>query len=151
MARAEAFLLVGGERCKTRNLEYHWGGKVPWYEHDIDICLWGFLAPAVVCCPAGSNACELCSTLFCLCVSAVGVNLFTRTLSTTIQTPRLLWHIWQLFLAAQVMSIFRSSLSCCCVQPSQKTYKIKRVLARKAKQNRPIPQWIRFRTGNKIR
>jgi len=37
------------------------------------------------------------------------------------------------------------------VQPSQKTFKIKRVLAKKAKQNRPIPQWIRFRTGNKIR
>ncbi len=37
------------------------------------------------------------------------------------------------------------------VQPSQKTFKIKRVLAKKAKQNRPIPQWIRFRTNNKIR
>ncbi len=36
-------------------------------------------------------------------------------------------------------------------QPSQKTFKIKRVLAKKAKQNRPIPQWIRFRTNNKIR
>ena len=39
----------------------------------------------------------------------------------------------------------------CCTQPSQKTFKIKRVLAKKAKQNRPIPQWIRFRTNNKIR
>jgi len=38
-----------------------------------------------------------------------------------------------------------------CAQPSQKTFKIKRVLAKKAKQNRPIPQWIRFRTNNKIR
>ena len=37
------------------------------------------------------------------------------------------------------------------LQPSQKTFKIKRVLAKKAKQNRPIPQWIRFRTNNKIR
>ena len=37
------------------------------------------------------------------------------------------------------------------VQPSQKTFLIKRKLAKKAKQNRPIPQWIRFRTDNKIR
>ncbi|EIE22818.1 60S ribosomal protein L39 [Coccomyxa subellipsoidea C-169] len=35
--------------------------------------------------------------------------------------------------------------------PSQKTFLIKRKLAKKAKQNRPIPQWIRFRTDNKIR
>ena len=37
------------------------------------------------------------------------------------------------------------------MQPSQKTFKIKQKLAKKAKQNRPIPQWIRFRTDNKIR
>ena len=37
------------------------------------------------------------------------------------------------------------------VQPSQKTFRIKQKLAKKAKQNRPIPQWIRFRTDNKIR
>ncbi|KXS15335.1 cytosolic 60S large ribosomal protein L39 [Gonapodya prolifera JEL478] len=35
--------------------------------------------------------------------------------------------------------------------PSNKTFKIKRILGKKAKQNRPLPQWIRFRTGNKIR
>jgi len=40
---------------------------------------------------------------------------------------------------------------CPHVQPSQKTFLIKRKLAKKAKQNRPIPQWIRFRTDNKIR
>uniref|UniRef100_A0A3P8VGL5 Large ribosomal subunit protein eL39 n=1 Tax=Cynoglossus semilaevis TaxID=244447 RepID=A0A3P8VGL5_CYNSE len=28
--------------------------------------------------------------------------------------------------------------------------KIKRFLAKKQKQNRPIPQWIRMKTGNKI-
>ena len=27
----------------------------------------------------------------------------------------------------------------------------KKTLAKKLKQNRPIPQWIRMRTGNKIR
>ncbi|XP_031790344.1 uncharacterized protein LOC111524099 [Piliocolobus tephrosceles] len=34
---------------------------------------------------------------------------------------------------------------------SHKTFRIKRFLARKQKQNRPIPQWIRMKTGNKIR
>ena len=37
------------------------------------------------------------------------------------------------------------------LQPSQKTFRIKMKLAKKAKQNRPIPQWIRFRTDNTIR
>ncbi|XP_078260497.1 large ribosomal subunit protein eL39 [Rhinoraja longicauda] len=35
--------------------------------------------------------------------------------------------------------------------PSHKTFRIKRFLAKKMKQNRPIPQWIRMKTGNKIR
>ncbi|VVC35975.1 Ribosomal protein L39e domain,Ribosomal protein L39e, conserved site,Ribosomal protein L39e [Cinara cedri] len=34
---------------------------------------------------------------------------------------------------------------------SKKTFKIKQKLAKKMKQNRPIPQWIRMRTGNTIR
>ena len=36
-------------------------------------------------------------------------------------------------------------------QSSHKTFRIKRFLAKKQKQNRPIPQWIRMKTGNKIR
>ena len=36
-------------------------------------------------------------------------------------------------------------------QPSQKTFKIKRILAKKQKQNRPLPQWIRLKTGNTIK
>lgn len=39
----------------------------------------------------------------------------------------------------------------CCSQSSHKTFRIKRFLAKKQKQNRPIPQWIRMKTGNKIR
>ena len=35
--------------------------------------------------------------------------------------------------------------------PSHKTLKVKKILAKKAKQNRPIPHWIRLRTDNKIR
>uniref|UniRef100_A0A8C6ICG5 Large ribosomal subunit protein eL39 n=1 Tax=Mus spicilegus TaxID=10103 RepID=A0A8C6ICG5_MUSSI len=34
---------------------------------------------------------------------------------------------------------------------SDKTFRIKRFLAKKQKQNCPIPQWIRLKTGNKIR
>ncbi|KAI9018320.1 ribosomal protein L39e, partial [Hyaloraphidium curvatum] len=36
-------------------------------------------------------------------------------------------------------------------QPSHKSFKTKRILGKAMKQNRPIPQWIRFRTDNKIR
>ena len=35
--------------------------------------------------------------------------------------------------------------------PSHKSTRTKTKLAKKAKQNRPIPQWIRLRTGNTIR
>ena len=36
-------------------------------------------------------------------------------------------------------------------QPSNKSLKIKKILGKKQKQNRPVPQWIRLRTDNKIR
>merc|ERR1712119_195732 len=35
--------------------------------------------------------------------------------------------------------------------PSHKTFIIKRKLAHAMNKNRPVPQWIRMRTGNKIR
>ncbi|KAI7729583.1 hypothetical protein M8C21_022001, partial [Ambrosia artemisiifolia] len=35
--------------------------------------------------------------------------------------------------------------------PSHKTFMIKNKLAKKMRQNRPIPNWIRMRTDNKIR
>ncbi|XP_049636443.1 60S ribosomal protein L39-like [Suncus etruscus] len=34
---------------------------------------------------------------------------------------------------------------------SHKTFRTKRFLAKKQKQNLPIPQWIRMKIGNKIR
>ncbi|XP_045423898.1 60S ribosomal protein L39-like [Lemur catta] len=34
---------------------------------------------------------------------------------------------------------------------SQKTFRFRRFLAKKQKQNPPIPQWIWMKTGNKIR
>ncbi|TDL29175.1 hypothetical protein BD410DRAFT_710941 [Rickenella mellea] len=35
-------------------------------------------------------------------------------------------------------------------QPSQKTFRTKRILAKASRQNRPIPQWFRLKTGSKI-
>ena len=34
--------------------------------------------------------------------------------------------------------------------PSHKTFRVKKILAKKQKQNRQVPQWIRFRTGNTV-
>jgi large subunit ribosomal protein L39e len=34
--------------------------------------------------------------------------------------------------------------------PSQKTFRTKRILAKAGRQNRPIPQWFRLKTDNKI-
>ncbi len=36
-------------------------------------------------------------------------------------------------------------------QPSQKTFRTKRTLAKKQRQNRPLPQWIRLRTDNTVK
>ncbi|KAK2166182.1 hypothetical protein LSH36_41g13137, partial [Paralvinella palmiformis] len=37
------------------------------------------------------------------------------------------------------------------LQAANKTFIIKTKLAKKMKQNRPIPQWVRMKTGNTIR
>jgi large subunit ribosomal protein L39e len=37
------------------------------------------------------------------------------------------------------------------ISQSQKSFRTKQKLAKAQKQNRPIPQWIRLRTGNTIR
>ncbi|KAG7024013.1 60S ribosomal protein L39-1, partial [Cucurbita argyrosperma subsp. argyrosperma] len=37
------------------------------------------------------------------------------------------------------------------LEPSHKTFIIKKKLAKKMRQNRPIPHWIRLRTDNTIR
>ncbi|KAI6113280.1 ribosomal L39 protein-domain-containing protein [Pisolithus croceorrhizus] len=39
---------------------------------------------------------------------------------------------------------------CGSCQPSQKTFRTKRILAKAARQNRPIPQWFRLKTDTKI-
>ncbi|CEI38978.1 hypothetical protein FSHL1_002123 [Fusarium sambucinum] len=35
--------------------------------------------------------------------------------------------------------------------PSHKSFRTKQKLAKAQKQNRPVPQWVRLRTGNTIR
>ncbi|CBK20745.2 uncharacterized protein [Blastocystis hominis] len=35
--------------------------------------------------------------------------------------------------------------------PSQKSFRTKKILAKKMRQNRPLPQWFRLRTDTKIR
>ena len=50
----------------------------------------------------------------------------------------------------------RRLLTCECARPlggrpAHKSFFTKKKLAKKQNQNRPIPQWIRMRTGNKIR
>ena len=47
--------------------------------------------------------------------------------------------------------LFVVTLSLHCTQAAHKSFKVKRFLAKKASQNRPIPQWFRQRTNNKIR
>ncbi|XP_069743717.1 large ribosomal subunit protein eL39-like isoform X2 [Narcine bancroftii] len=52
---------------------------------------------------------------------------------------------WKLSRRSAIVGVEGSTM------PSHKTFRIKRFLAKKMKQNRPIPQWIRMKTGNKIR
>ncbi|KAI9297655.1 putative 60s ribosomal protein l39, partial [Neoconidiobolus thromboides FSU 785] len=35
--------------------------------------------------------------------------------------------------------------------PSNKSFRTKRIIGRSQKQNRPLPNWIRLRTDNKIK
>nr|XP_051187933.1 60S ribosomal protein L39-like [Lolium perenne] len=45
----------------------------------------------------------------------------------------------------------RVFVSAAATMPSHKTFRIKQKLAKKQRQNRPIPYWIRMRTDNTIR
>ena len=38
----------------------------------------------------------------------------------------------------------------CCKMSALKTFRVKRILAKKGKQNRPIPQWIRFVSNSEV-
>ncbi|XP_074067252.1 large ribosomal subunit protein eL39-like [Macrotis lagotis] len=71
-------------------------------------------------------------------------------------TFQVAFHSW--FLLRNLLLAFSPiwpswwKLSCyLIIMSSHKTFRIKRFLAKKQKQNRPIPQWIRMKTGNKIR
>ncbi|KAL3640206.1 hypothetical protein CASFOL_015174 [Castilleja foliolosa] len=49
------------------------------------------------------------------------------------------------------LSIFTQQTAADQPWPSHKTFMIKKKLAKKQRQNRPIPYWIRMRTDNTIR
>ncbi|KAB2618824.1 60S ribosomal protein L39-1 [Pyrus ussuriensis x Pyrus communis] len=53
----------------------------------------------------------------------------------------------------RVLSASRSSVHrvTAAKMPSHKSFMIKKKLAKKMRQNRPIPHWIRMRTDNTIR
>nr|GMD75334.1 60S ribosomal protein L39-3 [Ipomoea batatas] len=56
---------------------------------------------------------------------------------------------WRLVLNSASSSPFQASPT--VKMPSHKTFMIKKKLAKKQRQNRPIPYWIRMRTDNTIR
>lgn len=70
---------------------------------------------------------------------------------------RFLEHHFLVIRVSRKSIIFlRVFCACLCIgvfgfQPSQKTFRIKKKLAKKLRQNRPIPHWIRMRTDNTIR
>ncbi|KAJ1829663.1 60S ribosomal protein L39 [Coemansia sp. RSA 2599] len=45
----------------------------------------------------------------------------------------------------------RGSCQQLVLDPSHKSFKVKRILGKKQKQNRPLPQWFRLKTDTKIR
>ncbi|KAJ1487815.1 ribosomal L39 protein-domain-containing protein [Baffinella frigidus] len=59
--------------------------------------------------------------------------------------PAVLWSVAEAEAAVRVLLWALHALA------SHKTFKIKKTLAKKARQNRQVPQWIRLRTDNKIR
>lgn len=63
-----------------------------------------------------------------------------RSISTLFAIPLNLSHL--------VASFFRFFVG---IQPSQKTFRTKRTLAKKQKQNRPLPHWCRLKTDNSIK
>ncbi|XP_032686856.1 60S ribosomal protein L39 [Odontomachus brunneus] len=52
---------------------------------------------------------------------------------------------------ASSITLSTSARNTTSTMSAHKTFIIKRKLAKKLKQNRPIPQWVRMRTGNTIR
>ena len=48
-------------------------------------------------------------------------------------------------------NIFKQKIIFHVFQAAHKSFRTKMRLAKKQKQNRPIPQWVRMKTGNTIR
>ncbi|XP_076331211.1 ribosomal protein L39 [Tachypleus tridentatus] len=65
--------------------------------------------------------------------------------STVLNGPRV---VFSTILIIEKASVFFIQV---LKEGAHKTFKVKQKLAKKMKQNRPIPQWIRMKTGNNIR
>lgn len=69
--------------------------------------------------------------------------------------PYVLQHIWNIdylpYLSAPKRTKDEIRTDFTPFKQSHKSFRTKQKLARAQKQNRPIPQWIRLRTGNTIR
>ena len=65
----------------------------------------------------------------------------------------LIYGLVHIMICASVCTFNATSIftpSCLC-QGAHKTFRLKRTLAHRSKMNRPVPQWIRLRTNNRIR
>ncbi|KAK7838277.1 60s ribosomal protein l39-1 [Quercus suber] len=65
-------------------------------------------------------------------------------------SSKLRFPLFPSFVAA-ISNSKNGTLSLSLSVPSHKTFMIKKKLAKKMRQNRPIPHWIRMRTDNTIR
>lgn len=76
------------------------------------------------------------------CAPSLAPSLFHST--------KALFFLWPRFSYFVVLSPFLLN-TIKTLQPSQKTFRTKRTLAKKQRQNRPLPHWIRLRTDNSIK
>ncbi|KAG0603758.1 hypothetical protein M758_10G118600 [Ceratodon purpureus] len=75
----------------------------------------------------------------------------TNTASRTLEALFSSVCVCRAALARSLAPASLRSLAPSVTMPSQKTFIIKKKLAKKMRQNRPIPHWIRMRTDNTIR
>ncbi|KAL9376179.1 hypothetical protein Peur_030299 [Populus x canadensis] len=78
-----------------------------------------------------------------------------QSFSVSLGQERVFWLCVNMLLlaygAAVVVGASSTFLPSKFITPSHKTFRIKKKLAKKMRQNRPIPHWIRMRTDNTIR
>ena len=80
-------------------------------------------------------------------------GLWLWTSSHSSAAPCLLYSSWGHIIASVTLTLtfFPLNTTFPPQQPSHKTFRTKRTLAVKQKQNKPIPQWFRLKTDSTIR